>query len=129
MSAKKSHTNPLPTWIDGDDAIQVGYIGFLVRTIRRNDGDAETWSLHGSPMRTNQSCQPRLTGWCGETNNISYYAHGMARVTRCAANGRVRIAQLCGADLAAALEAAGYPEITTIPQAHEAPAKPKEGKP
>ena len=95
-------------WIDRDYEA-VGDVGFLVRIVREG---RETYRLRDTPPRTNQSHEPRLTGWCGETDNVSTFGEGMARVTATNVAGeRMRVALLTGPELAAALEAAGYPGL------------------
>ena len=99
-----------PTWIDCEFA-RVGYIGYVVETLNTNNGGT-TWSIRERPCHTNQSNQPRLHGWCGETDNRSRYARGVAKVTAVNAAGtRVRLARLEGAELLAFLERDGYPEL------------------
>jgi len=98
-------------WIDGE-GLSVGTIGFLVQTARVNDGCSEHYGLYDRPCHTNQSHEPRLTGWCGTTNNVARYAEGLARVVRVAANGRVQVVPVTGAEGAAWLtDVAGYPEL------------------
>lgn len=98
-------------WIDesAEDGYQIGQVGFLTRTSPQ--GKADIWRLCDRPLRTNQSHEPRLTGWCGETNNVNRNAEGMARVVRIARNGRALVMPLEGAELTAALEELGYPEL------------------
>lgn len=99
-------------WIDVEFGTTVGTIGYLVETLDTSSGRT-SWSLRERPLRTNQSLEPRLTGWCGETDNRSRHAHGVWRVTRINRTGeRGQIVQLTGAALAAHLEADGYPELT-----------------
>lgn len=99
-----------PTWIDSD-CPTIGTIGYLVETLNTSTGRT-TWSLHERPLRTNQTHQPRLHGWCGETDNRSRYARGVVCVTGVnRARDRARIARLTGAGLAAFLECDGHPEL------------------
>ena len=95
-------------WIDADTT--VGTIGYLVEILNTSTGHSH-FSIYERPLRTNQSLQPRLHGWCGETDNRSRYARGMVRVTRTTARDRARVVQIRGADLAAALENDGYPGL------------------
>lgn len=86
-------------WIDHDYADHAaGRVGFLVE-------------LRSRPAHTNKSHEPRLHGWCGTTDDVSTNAHGMAVVTRVAKNGRALIRRLQDEELAAALEAHGYPDL------------------
>ena len=89
----------------------VGAVGYLVETL--NTSTAPTsFSLRERPLRTNVSREPRLNGWCGETDNKSRYARGCWRVTRFnAAGDRAQIVQFQGDDLAAFLAEDGYPEL------------------
>jgi hypothetical protein len=97
-------------WIDGE-GLSVGDIGFLVET-HNVDHDATSYGLYQRPCHTNQSHEPRLTGWCGATNNTSRHATGLARVVKVALNGRVQIVPVTGAEGAAWLsDVAGYPEL------------------
>jgi hypothetical protein len=97
-------------WIDGE-GLSVGTIGFLVETTNTNHG-SESYGLYERPCHTNQSREPRLTGWCGETNNVSRTAQGLAKVVRVANNGRVQIVTVDGAEGAAWLnDVAGYPDL------------------
>ena len=98
-------------WIDGEYLLN-GEIGFLVETCDASRKWATTHSLRDRPCHTNVSHEPRLRGWCGSTNNISYDALGLAKVVRVAKNGRVQIVEVKGEEGAAWLEnEAGYPEL------------------
>jgi hypothetical protein len=102
----------IPSRIDGPTEIPVGKIGFLTRAMSTNNG-GETWSLSAFPLHTNQSHMPRLYGWCGETNNVSRYAEGLALVeSQNPYNDRLRIRPVTDpAEIRAALEALDYPEL------------------
>lgn len=101
-----------PRYVDADAEVEVNRPYFLVEADHTGYGGVTTrWQLRDQPLRTNQSHQPRLVGWCGETDNVSRHARGMVRVTSIAGNGRARIVRLQGAELTAALEQAGYPEL------------------
>lgn len=101
-------------WIDigyGDANSAVGDTGYLVETRNGNTG-REHLALRERPLRTNQSGVPRLRGWCGETDNQSRTAKGVAKIVRVnKAEDRAQIVAVTGADLAAFLEADGYPEL------------------
>jgi hypothetical protein len=99
-------------WIDsnyGYDTL-AGTVGYLVQRSNSNRRSV-TVTLQDRPAYTNQSREPRLTGWCGETNNVSVTGLGMARVSRVAKNGRMLVTMLHGAELSAALESTGFPEL------------------
>ena len=96
-------------WIDCED--KRGTIGFLVETLNTNTGRT-SFVLHDRQLRTNQSHEPRLSGWCGETDSRSRYARGVVRVvSRNRLGDRARVAQVTGADLAAFLGSEGYPDL------------------
>ena len=106
-------------WIDGE-GLSVGDIGFLVETHNTNYQNTTSYGLYQRPSyglyqrpcQTNQSHEPRLTGWCGETNNVSRHAQGLARVVKAAANGRVAIVAVTGQEGSDWLaNVAGYPEL------------------
>lgn len=102
----------VPKYISGDACeVRQGDVGFL---IERSSRGAERWTLSYTPAHTNQSHEPRLHGWCGETNNVSVYARGLARhvATGNPHNGRIRIEPLTDAtEIARALEVLAYPEL------------------
>jgi hypothetical protein len=108
-----SENSAVPKFIDGDDCeIKEGEIGFLVE--RSNPiKHSDRWGLSYRPAYTNQSRMPRLDGWCGSTNDVSVYAHGLARAGEANANtGRVRISTVADAtEIEEALETLGYPEL------------------
>jgi hypothetical protein len=95
-------------------------IGFLME--RTKNGCVTTWYLLSRPVRTNSSHEPRLTGWGGQTDNVSRHAHGLAKVARRAKNGRVCLAKV--EPTVALLEELGYPELAT----DEMPEGDSEGK-
>lgn len=107
----------MATWIDCNDFdTKIGNIGYLVETTNNNARGATTLSLRDRPLRTNQSNEPRLTGWCGETDNKSRTARGVWKVARLnKACDRALLVQVTGADLAAFLADDGHPEL--IPDA------------
>ena len=74
---------------------------FLVRRVDFNRRCAETYDLLSRPGRTNQSHEARLTGWLGETNNVSRTAEGAVEVYRDKI-GRLRVRR---ADAEALLDA------------------------
>ncbi len=102
----------IPSWIDCDFLdLNVHELGYLVETLNTSTGRT-SWSLRDRPLRTNQTNEPRLAGWCGETDNRSRYACGVVRVVRTnRALDRVQIAQVTGPELAAFLEEDGHPEL------------------
>lgn len=98
-------------WIDGEYLLK-GDIGFLVELCHSNRGWSTSHSLQDRPCHTNVSHEPRLKGWCGSTNNVSYDAMGLAKVVRVAKNGRAQIVAVTGKEGAEWLEnEAGYPEL------------------
>jgi len=105
-------------WIDPNHAMGVEDVGFLVEITDNNLGSNryEVWS---APAHTNMSREPLLYGWCGSWNNRATEACGMVRVIREAKNGRLLVQELEGADLAAELEKAGYPDLA--PSEDDAP--------
>ena len=95
-------------WIDADIG-NVGQIGYLVETVYNG---RTSWSLRERPLRTNRSNEPRLTGWCGETDNRSRTAHGVWKVARINGTGdRAQIVPVDGDELARFLEADGHPDL------------------
>jgi len=109
----------MSTWIDVDYETTVGTIGYLVETLDTSRGGPHRLSLRDRPLRTNVSHEPRLYGWCGETDNKSRTAAGVAKVVRMNRLGdRAQIVSLTGENLRAFLEQDGYPElIEATPQA------------
>lgn len=97
-------------WIGPDPLLAVGDMGFLVENYNESTGGSQFF-LRDTPAYTNRSHEPRLSGWCGTWNNIGTHGHGIARVIRVARNGRALVSSLEGAELAAALEEFGYPEL------------------
>jgi hypothetical protein len=101
-------------WIDIDNYdlhLEIGTIGYLVETLNTSSGRT-TYALRERPLRTNQSHEPRLSGWCGETDNRSRYARGVWRVTKVnRAGDRASISRVTGADLARFLEEDGHPDL------------------
>mgnify|MGYP001587787584 CR=1 FL=1 len=80
--------NGLSCYSYDDDDVQPGKY-FLVRVIPQ--GREEHYVLQTIPGRTNQSHEIRLTGWLGETDNVSRFAGGAVQVTRREGGGlRVR---------------------------------------
>jgi hypothetical protein len=105
----RHHEDTIMRWIDGED-LSVGDIGFLVSAQRQ--GSAPRYGLYQRPCHTNISHAPKLTGWCGSTNDVSRFACGLARVVRSAGNGRVQVVEVDDAEGAAWLrDVAGYPEL------------------
>jgi hypothetical protein len=88
----------------------VGQVGFLIRNYHVTKGWERVY-LTGYPAHTNASCEPRLSGWCGTTNDVSYTAMGLARVEHVAQNGRARIRLLTGDELSHTLMTLGFPHL------------------
>lgn len=103
-----------PTWIDCFAAYEtLGDCSYLVEVIHTSSGRT-SWHLHERPLRTNQSREPRLWGWCGETDNRSRFARGVVRVVDVNKGGdRCRIVSVKGDALVAFLELDGYPELAS----------------
>ena len=99
-------------WIDSDAGgdLNVQDCGFLVSLFNTSTG-VETYRLLSSPARTNVSNEARGWGWCGETNNVSVTAWGLARIEQVARTGRRRVRPITGDDRRVELEALGYPDL------------------
>lgn len=96
-------------WIDTTDCeVNEGDVGFLVEVQDQNNA-SERWSLRERPAHTNQSHEPRLTGWCGTTNNRAVFAHGLARIAKTNSNGRVKVEGVDATE--ELLDGLGYPEL------------------
>lgn len=101
----------MSTWIDIDYTASVGTIGYLVETFNTSTGHT-TFSLWEGPCRTNGSHKPMLTGWCGETDNRSRDARGVAKIVKVNKRGdRGQIVKLSGAALATFLADDGHPDL------------------
>jgi len=99
-------------WMDASgDFSQPGDVAFVLEVSPQQKADY--YVARSSPGRTNRSNEPRLTGWLGETNNVSTHALGVWEVVRqAAANGdRIEVRKLVGSELLQALEELGYPEL------------------
>jgi hypothetical protein len=59
----------------------VGDVLFLGEVFFSNTGETVIRGYQ-KPFRTNRSNEAKLRGWCGETNNISFTAIGIAVVTK-----------------------------------------------
>ena len=98
-------------WIDGED-LTVGTIGFLVETTYSRNGVSTRYGLYQRPCHTNRSNAPRLVGWCGETDNVSWTACGLGRVAKITSNGRAQVVPVVGvAGRDWLTEIAGYPDL------------------
>jgi hypothetical protein len=99
----------IPSWIDSDYSTPVGGMVYLVSVTRNG---VERFVLADRPLHTNRSHEPHLFGWCGETDNRSYTAHGVIKVVKeNSAGTRIMIAPVMGETLAAFLQSDGYPEL------------------
>jgi hypothetical protein len=100
-------------WINTDDINTTieGQAGFLVEISPQ--GQADRYDLRDEPARTNQSHEAKLTGWCGETNNVNVNAKGVWKPVRRSPNGRRTLIERVTdpAELAEFLETVGYPEL------------------
>lgn len=99
-------------WIDTNwDGISVGDLVFVAQSFNTSNGTSR-YVYSNRPFSTNQSHQPRLYGWCGETNSRSVTAKGLYRVTRVATKSeRVQVVKLTGHELAAGLDRVGHPDL------------------
>jgi hypothetical protein len=104
-----------PAWIDCCDYdTKIGDIFYLAEVLDTSSGRT-SWNLRDRPLRTNRSYEPRLSGWCSDTNNRSRYARGVVRVAQINKAGeRCRIVRVEGEALAAFLSADGYPDLIEI---------------
>ena len=90
----------------------VGTVGFLVeRSYPYHAYIKPVRTLSDTPARTNLGGRPLRMGWCGETDNISTYAWGVAAVVQVFANGRARVRTLHGAEALVALAKLGWPDL------------------
>jgi hypothetical protein len=97
-------------WIDCDPD-DMPEMGFLVEINHENKGSTR-YELRLRPPYTNQSREPRPTGWCGSYNNVSTFGRGIWRVIRRVENGRCKIEAVTdSAQLADFLEEFGYPDL------------------
>jgi hypothetical protein len=90
---------------------KIGDCGFLIRIVNNRTGGSEHCQFRDTPARTNQSLEDRLYGWCGSYNDVATHAAGLWKVVKVAGNGRLKVEQLGGAELADGLENFGYPEL------------------
>ena len=91
-----------------------GEVGFLVSRLNTSRGSSsEYYSLQARPAHTNMSHEPKLDAWCGETNNISTTAEGLAQVVKTFKNGRQRLRTIPSGseEERSALKALGYPDL------------------
>jgi hypothetical protein len=105
-------------WIDTnyDAELNVGDVGYLVSSDNSNTRAWDVLTLHSTPLRTNRSHEERLTGWCGETDNVSRTAKGAWRVVKLNKKGdRMMIRQIHRGDLCTFLANDGRPNL--IPDA------------
>lgn len=90
---------------------KVGDCGFLIEISNENTGGTR-YKLSYTPAYTNQSNEPRLSGWCGTYNNVATYGAGVWKIIRIAKNGRTLIEEVPeGEERTAFLEEMGYPDI------------------
>lgn len=57
-------TTKMTRWIGPDPMLSVGNTGFLIEHYNELSGGSR-FELRDTPPYTNQSHQPRLSGWCG----------------------------------------------------------------
>lgn len=100
-------------WIDAMnvDRAEEGFVGFLIR-VSDNSHGGEHYNISDRPAHTNRSHMPKLNGWCGETQNVSVTAEGLARVERITKNDRALVERVTDPEeVASALEELGYPDL------------------
>jgi hypothetical protein len=97
-------------WIDELEQYEVGDKAFLIEFYNEGNGSTR-YTLRDRPAYTNQSNEPRLTGWCGTYNNVSTTGDGAWKVVRIAKSGRYLIQELEGSELVDYLDEMGYPEL------------------
>lgn len=91
---------------------RVGDMYYVTDVTSYRNGCSSRYSLSNRPSHTNQSREPRLHGWCGETNNVNRSAIGVWEVVRVAKNGRIQIKEVTDADrIRAYLDETGYPHL------------------
>lgn len=95
-------------WIDADFATvgDVGFLGMYDPLVGK-----KYYVLSDTPFYTNLSREPKLTGWCGSTNNVSLTARGVWRVARATKNGRAQIVRLTEKETREWLEEAGWESL------------------
>lgn len=72
-----------PTWVYEQEGAspQEGDSLYVIRIDNLTGrGDAASYRLNTTPMVTNSSHEPRVTGWLGATNDRSLYALGRYQV-------------------------------------------------
>jgi hypothetical protein len=110
-SAKRgARGNHGTTWADGDGE-RPGDVRYLVEAFYSSTGNTRRYVM-ARPLRTNMSGEPKLHGWCGETNNVSRTACGVVRVVATNRDAdRLRVERVEGDELAEFLTQDGYPEL------------------
>jgi len=97
-------------WTD-EHSIGVGVnVGFLIES-SHDFKSGSRWHLSDRAARANMSGEERSSGWCGTTDNVALYAHGVGRIVRTANNGRVLLKQLTGEEARAAYLDLGHPDL------------------
>ena len=106
---------PISVWIDNDHhGLKLGQIGYLVEPLPPGTGQA-CWSVRDRPLRTNTTDEPRLHGYCGETNKHGRTAHGVVIVVEVnGSKSRARIASVVGERLAEFLRSDGHPGLVPL---------------
>lgn len=100
-----------PKYIDLEHCdVEINEVGFLVESVREG---VSTWSLRTRPVAKNQSGERIVSGWAGETDNVSRYARGLARALVRSPNDRVQIEPVdpYTPEGHAALETLCFPEL------------------
>ena len=97
-------------WIDNSNGYRVGDVGFLLEYTWHAKGGKSQMRLSDRPGQANMSGRIIVDGWCGESNNVSVYAYGVARVSRVCKNGRAQVVRLWMNEALKAYESLGYIE-------------------
>ena len=105
---------PRRYWADDEEGkYKIGSVGFIVERTHTLEGWTRYY-LYQRPAHTNMSHCPKLYGWCGTTNDVGVFAHGLGIVANILANNRTCFLAIDDADREAiteALDSLGYPEL------------------
>lgn len=94
---------------------RIGDILFVALSHSTNTRKTD-YVLRERPFVTNQSHAVRLSGWCGETNNVSIHAMGAARlVIMNRTGGKGLFKKLTPSELSAHMRKLGYAEDEHLP--------------
>jgi len=109
-------------WINTFDIttnLPEGSPGFLVEISPQVR--ATHYNLRDTPAKTNRSCEAKLRGWCGSTNNVSVQACGIWKPVKVSLNGeRTLIEEVTDrAELEQFLDAVGWPDLMSSDENEE----------